>query len=138
MSKDISVAPAAITPAAQAKAQDVAPTATTQDQSQSTVPPIPQQSPSPSQAEALPTNTVASVSVTPAVTSDASKAEPRFKGATKQKVHNASIVLTELYSQLETLTQLENRAPSTRGAVLVHILQARDGLLQMQDLLKDD
>jgi hypothetical protein len=60
------------------------------------------------------------------------------KGKTKGKVYNAAIVLTELYSQLEMIEQLGARAPSTRTSVLNGILKARDGLIQMQDLLKED
>lgn len=77
---------------------------------------------------------IPSATATPATT----ESEPRFKGKTKQKIHNASIVLTELYAQLEQLEQLANRAPSTRADVLSHLLKARDGLIQMQDLLRDD
>lgn len=91
-------------------------------------------------AEGTATGQTVVPSASPTVTGPTVVATPETtkKGKTKQKLHNAAVILTELYSQIETLEQLASRSPTTRADILNGILRARDGCIQVQDLLKED
>lgn len=81
-----------------------------------------------------------SVNAAPATTDPAQQPiiEPPLKGRTKLLCHNAAIMLTTMFSELDKNSMLADRSPTMRGEILTHILKARDGLVQLQDLLKED